>query len=295
MLNSVSKYIQSIFSKVYEKPELQKELVGIRSMLVEVNVPSLITIEDLINEKGMESSAEKELFTLFKNMGIPTNNDIKNSLSVLNNFSKEMEDVIPMIEKIIDSNFPDFVTDKSMTAKEAALVGTIYNIGTMTMYVSTVVVYIVYLINKKTDGKEAIIRNTFKTLSLKDASKFKMLYNAYYNKLDKNVKSINGLSNVKVYDAANFKVSAGFRDKKFNLPVNGFSLNPIYHVRKLVIDAQMEYYDYLKYKKEFIQLKIKEKELEEPSPSLEKQIKYYEEKLATLEYKIKKIEDSADE
>ncbi len=288
MLATVKKFITGVFATTYEKPELQKELITTRSILSELVIPSLNRIEDLTDEKSLQD--KDNLQKMFKNMGFHTGNDVKVSISLLNSFAKELEDNIPKLEKILDSNIGDFITDKSMTARDAGIIGTISNISSIASYLSDITLLLSYSINNNDTSKNYIFKRV-----LSNISKFKPLYKSYNAKVFKKIKDIDGLSLVKVYDETNFKLSAGFKDKKFDLPMNNFVLNPIYHIRKLVVDLQIQYYDYLKYKRELIQLKIKEKELQDPSPSLEKQIKYYEEKLASIEYKIKKMEDSAND
>ena len=291
MLTTINKFIQGIFATTYEKDGLQKELLITRSLLTDIVIPSLDLASKLASKKGVEKHNGEKLTKMFKNIGLRNNHDIPSAISSLASFAKEMEEAIPILEKVLDGSMEDFITDKTMTAKQAGVIGTISNISSAAGYMSDLTMYITYGLSKDIDFEKGfILKRVFK-----DTTKFKNVFSIYNTKIRNILKDMDGLTEVKIWDVPNFKLTAGFKDKKFRLPVNNFALNPIYHIRKLIVDAEVQYYDYLKYKRELIELKLKEKELEEPSPSLEKQIKYYEEKLASIEYKIKKIEESVDD
>jgi hypothetical protein len=65
-----------------------------------------------------------------------------------------------------------------------------------------------------------------------------------------------------------------------------------------LVDREMDKYESLKDTKKLIELRINElklKERETRDPKLEKQIEYYEDKLASIEYEIKNIETIDDD
>jgi len=283
MLTSIKRFVSGIFSETYEKQELQKEISITNEFLTGTVIPSLKAVLDTIGKVSDKGELEK----LLKNMGISVSHGLDNGFAQLLDYAKEIEDVYPTLEKLLDSEMPDFITDKSMTAKQAGFIGTLTNINSDVNYMTDVAIYALAFITNDKPSKILSMKLS------KNADAFRRHYDIYAGSLDKVVKNIGKLSDVKVHDTEVFKVTAGFADKKFKLPVNGFRLNPIYHVRKMLIDLEMEYYEYLKTKRELLEAKIKEAELEEPSPALEKRIEYYQEKLDKIEYKIKKIEESA--
>ena len=87
MLATIKKFISNVFATTYEKPELQKELLATRTILTTLVIGSLDRIEELVSEKNIPAKNKALLQTLFKNMGLPTSNDISSSISVLNNFA----------------------------------------------------------------------------------------------------------------------------------------------------------------------------------------------------------------
>ncbi len=291
MLGTIKKFITSVFSKTYEKPELLEELMVSRMILTDNVIDNLEACKALLKNKALSTTSKDILVSVFKNIGLKSPKDINKSISELLVFAKELEDGIPKLEKLVDSSSRDFITDKTMTAKEAGIIGTINNMTASASYLGDFTLMLTYAITDNTNMQKSFILKR----AIQKSIGFKTIFSSYYSKLGKIIKDIDSLSDAQVYDSANFRISSGFKDKKFDLPVNNLIVNPIYHVRKLLVDAKVIYYDYLKYKKELIALKLKEAELKEPSPSVEKQIEYYENKLENIEYKIKKIEEATDE
>jgi hypothetical protein len=285
MINALTNLYKRAFFHTIEKDALLEELEFTGKILEEVVIPTF----ELMARSVTNIEKKKELSFLFTYLDIKDNKGQKYLLEELVKFSKEIRTSVDKLESITQSELPDYVTDKTMTAKTAGIIGTVTNFSSLAIFLQDLSLYLIYLYTDNDmfyKAKEKSIRLLIPT--------FGEVYDKYRGNLKNVLKDLNKLSNTEVGNIETFKIASSKFDKKFNLPVNGFIGNPIYYVRLWITDLKISRYEYLKDKKKLVELKLMELKMKqngENSPKLEKQIEYYEEKLSAIEYKISSYEE----
>ena len=292
MINNLINYVKNTFHTI-KKEDVVKNLDDIATAIKEEVLPTLdVVIKnsdlEIINKSkyikpimitsGIKAKDGRELFVKIK--GIITN--INKSLNNL--------------ETLVLDELPDIVSDKTITVKDAAILKTISDIGNITLFTSDVA-YLILIdgnVNDTEFPKKKIddIVNGIPTYG----NMLKVYGSNFNNKLE-NIKKLPDTKLVLDNKKANMLEKIVSKNAKLiDVPnASSFNGNPIYHVRMWLVDVEMLKYERLKDKKKLIELKIMELKLKaknESNDKLTKQIEYYEEKLAKIDYKISKIEEN---
>lgn len=250
------------------------------------------TLETLINSdvKKLQESGLLKLVITQSGIRAKDNRDglvkIKGAFVVVN---KEYNNVI----KLLNNELNDNITDKSITAKEAAILKMINDIGALSAYMFDLM-YLVLLGTDETSYPKIKLTKIKENLGT-----FTEAFKVYNNNYPKLIKTLGKVSNetININDGkdSHYDLLLSKTGKLVNLPIaKGFVGNPIYHVRMWLLDRDIKKYESQKDKKRLIELKLTELKLEESHQSnekLKKQIAYYEDKLSDIEYDIEQFEN----
>lgn len=256
-------------------------------------IPSLNNIKETKNLKRIK---DNKYFTfIYKECGIKATDNYK-AIDKLLEFFTEIQKSNTDLSKIVDNYFQDIVTNKSMSIRSAAIMRILTDIATISAYTSDLLIYLI------TDEKDTNLpKINFKRVTENAGSYISVMKNYYanYDKILKDIKNIPD-DNISIptddTNGSNTSMISTFLNK-FSIPLpgsNGFIHNPIYHFRMWLVDLDTRKYENLKEKKKYIELKVQElklREQNENSPELRKQIEYYEDKIAQMEYKMARLKD----
>lgn len=203
--------------------------------------------------------------------------------------SKSQKDIKSLVEK----HCSEVITNKELKAKDAAIVKFLTDIYTITSYTLDFVYFIIV------DEKHSELpKFKFKKIKEGMANYITLLksYSKFYDEMVSDIAKMDDDSISVDMTTAQQQMKEMVLAKKSKLtsfPFSSFIGNPIYHIRMWLVDKEIEKLEALKLKKQLIELKVHELRLNNDGgkdPNLAKQIAYYEDKLASIEYKIEKIE-----
>lgn len=204
----------------------------------------------------------------------------------LNSFFKDVLGEQQTILKLIDDSVNDKVFLTLSNARELAIIKTISDLSTITLFTIDVLDYVV-------TGNDTAFPAKRLTKVAEGLPKYRMLLKPYMDDFGKHVKN---LGNVAV-TTIDTKASASMMDKLLAkhgklvmLPaMNGFISNPIYHIRMYLVDREVEKYEALREKKKLLELKLLDLKMQaagKHDEKLAKQIAYYEDKISGIEYDL---------
>jgi len=292
MINNLINYVKNTFHTI-KKEDVVKNLDDIATAIKEEVIPTLDVViknsdlevinkskyvKSLMITSGIKAKDGRDLFVKIK--GIVTN--INKSLSNL--------------ESLVLDELPDVVSDKTITVKDATILKTISDIGNITLFTGDVAYLI--LIDGNVDNTEFPKKKINDIIdNIPTYGNMLKVYGSNFNKTLENIKKLPDTLLVLDNKKANMLEKIVSKNAKLiDIPnSSNFNYNPIYHVRMWLVDVEMLKYERLKDKKKLIELKIMELKLKaknESNDKLTKQIEYYEEKLAKIDYKISKIEEN---
>jgi len=287
LANLFSKLFDKVFNDTYKKEDIINEEELIKDKINSIVILMLEELKESLDQKSVDSEITKELREILKQMKVQKYSDISAGLSELRSFFIVLEHAVDDLIKETMSVEDDVITDKTMTTKQAAIISTISNIQTLLNYTVDFCYFVVHLITDSKSNLPPAVELRVKDL----ANEFGRLYVTYNKKkIIKEIKSIHQLSDSLIYDETAFEATASSHDKKYHAVRNGLTINPIFYVRKVFVDARFLWLDYLKYKKTVFEYKIKEREFETNDPKIKKQVEYYQKKLEDVEDKIRDIE-----
>ena len=251
------------------------------------------TLSEMVESGNLEAIEKNKDIKVISNNGVIRAKDNKDLLSKI---QKVFEDIIKEkshLTKIVDKDLSDVITTRTITAKDAAILRVVNDIGGMALYVIDLCYYILI------DGSDT----EFPKIKLKQIKEglptFNNMLKVYGKDFSKLVSALPKVSNQPIeVDEGNEGMLESLLAKKgkvVDLPVaQGFINNPFYHIRMWLVDREIEKYETLKDKKRLVELRLMELKLKakhENDPKLKGQIEYYENKLTSMEYAIKEIEE----
>ena len=292
MINNLINYVKNTFHTI-KKEDVVKNLDDIATAIKEEVLPTLDVViknsdlevinkskyaKSLMVTSGIKAKDGRELFVKIK--GIITN--INKSLNNL--------------ETLVLDELPDIVSDKTITVKDAAILKTISDIGNITLFTSDVA-YLILIDGNVNDTEFPKKKINDIIDGIPTYGNMLKVYGSNFNNKLENIKKLPDTKLVLDNKKANMLEKIVSKNAKLiDVPnASSFNYNPIYHVRMWLVDVEMLKYERLKDKKKLIELKIMELKLKaknESNDKLTKQIEYYEEKLAKIDYKISKIEEN---
>lgn len=286
MFQALKNYLNSSDDKVITRDELVT-ISELTFTAISKNVlPALKAVSK--SQDYFETPRINVLENLGGSLGLRTSNP-KEVIAELSNFFKDIVSEERNFIKLVNTQTNDKIFPALATAQEVAIMKTITDISSVTLYVLDLLYYIVL------DGDTVYPKKKIEVLKL-GVPQFSSIVKIYIKDFPKHVSTLYKVAKTEIKADA----STALMDKLLSkhgklvtLPIlNGFIHNPIYHIRVWLVDRDVAKYEALKEKKKLIELKLLELKLKSEDThdeSLAKQIAYYEDKISGMEYDIKEL------
>lgn len=256
-------------------------------------LPVFQQIEDSIKEKAdldiIKNNKQLALFSKLASINLGNYDTLKQLHKCFKNLAASEGDV----KKVVELHFPKVIVNNIVRARDAALMKLLYDLNTFSTYTLDFLYYIML------DPKETLWPKIKLDRIKNGMGDYVGLYKVYSKPLDKLLIKIAKMSDEEIpsdLDKTLMELKEEQLKQHGTIPdflFNGFIGNPIYHIRMWCVDRDYKKLEMLQNKKQLIELRLMELKLEghnAKDPNLTKQIRYYEDKLAGIEYQIEKIE-----
>lgn len=298
--------IQKLINWLSSAPNTIKKkdiLETINGMMLSINNDTIPSLNTMISSNDPAINNSKALTAMHRlvKIKVKDNVDLLNKIAIIvSNIRKEQSNLI----KIVDDNIHEYVTDKTITAKQGLILRLVSDTDTFINYTSSLLYYVL-IENAKEDSalpnkSLAELDNGLSTYA--NRLNVFMNYSAYIKEINKVDDSIN----LDTHTAKNTAVADRLINKSSDALVNmpnivnmpnkdGYTGSMIYGIRKWIADVQIKKYEATKHRRKLIEIKLMELKAirdNKPSDAITKQVTYYENKLAKLEYDIKEFEES---
>lgn len=202
----------------------------------------------------------------------------------------------PDVKGMIKADLPDIITKESITVKSVALLEIVHNYNDVVTFTPDYIRYVIHDIDKKLYGKDAVNQlKPYKVSEIREGYHGWSRIISYYNKNGSDF--TNKVKKLPTEIVGIVKTDVGLITKLmsplYSMGVQGFVGSPFYHIGVWYVERQAVRYENLKDKRNEIELTLmdlKTRNNESSNPNLQKQIKYYEEKIEKTETKIRKLE-----
>ena len=277
-----------LVEKPIKKEQLLKTYKTVISMLEEDLLPSLTEVIKVErNPKISKSNIVEVTETVFKlkklgNKSVFTTLE-KMFLSIDKNRNK--------IEDLISKHTSSVLTSKVLTIKDAAIIKLVDDISSMVLFSMDLVVCALADVNKTAFPK-------IKFKKIKDELPgFAELVANYSKDIDKTILEVSKLDDsVLTKDSNTSMLDLKLKSNGVNFDFSkNFINNPFYHIRMWLVDRDIRKLESLKDKRRLTELRLMElkvQKLNDEDENIAGQIQYYEEKLATLDYEIEKLQEA---
>lgn len=259
-------------------------------------LPSLTAIIGAINEGRIDSKMlENDLILTDIRRSLKGN--VKSNVKLLDVFvviCEGLRNKQTKLQNIISKSIPNTTTDKTVTVRELGVLKVVNDIVLFRGYLEDLSLYIA----SKTTNDVTLHKSALDRLKNNTGNFAEAIDHLTENALEKTITSIPKIVGTAVVDAI-VAVANGVTDvvssigDTFNVFGCGFVGNPIYHVRMWLADQDHKTYEKNKANKQIIELiliDLKKKSNGIHDQDLEKQIKYYENKIYSIEHEIAKYE-----
>lgn len=288
MFQALNGYLTATKDKVVRKEDLLTAANGTLANIHKEVLPALA-----------EVSKSKEFFTAGR-VGVLehiasgleiSGGHPENVIKHLEKFFKDVDRAGRDLTSVIENDVSDKIFHALATAQDVAAMKTVSDITSVTLYTLDML-YLVII-------DEDTVYPKKKISDLHDGvSAYIGIIRMYQDNVDKHFKDISKVAKTEIKRDA----PASLMDKLFashgiilSFPmVNGFIHNPIYHVRMWMVDEDVEKLDSLREKKKLLEIKLLEMKMGadgKHNDKLKKQVAYYEDKISSIEYDIKEIQD----
>ena len=258
-----------------------------------INDEVLPTFTTILADKTLDVISKNVTLKNFAQMAdLKTTNNYK-TLEKMEDLFKTISKTQKQVKDLVNKHCSEVITNKAMKTKDAAIVKFLTDLYTLTSYTLDFLYFVIV------DEKHSELpRIKFKKIreGLPNYITLFKAYSKFYATMLEDIAAIDDETLKTDLDVVQQQMKEMILAKKSKLvsfPLSNFIGNPIYHIRMWRVDKEIEKLEALKTKKQLVELKITELRLEKDGgrdKNLSKQIKYYEDKLAGIEYKIEKIE-----
>ena len=258
-----------------------------------INDEVLPTFTTILADKTLDVISKNVTLKNFAQMAdLKTTNNYK-TLEKMEDLFKTISKTQKQVKDLVNKHCSEVITNKDLKAKDAAIVKFLTDLYTLTSYTLDFLYFIIV------DEKHSELpKIKFKKIreGLPNYITLFKAYSKFYTTMLEDIAAIDDETLKTDLDVVQQQMKEMILAKKSKLvsfPLSNFIGNPIYHIRMWRVDKEIEKLEALKTKKQLVELKITELRLEKDGgkdKNLSKQIKYYEDKLAGIEYKIEKIE-----
>lgn len=289
MLNSLLQVI-GLVDKPIKKQDVLKTLDHTWSAIGEDLLPA---IDAVIKNKDIKKIGnDKYLKGVLQACNIKTSNNL-DGLSKIKDTFVTIHGAYKDLKNTISKYLSEFIADTSLTARDAAILRVLTDCHSMTAYLLDLIYYVCI-----TDNETDLSKKKIEEIK-KGVGPFSNLYKKYstdFNKLVKELKEVSTHAIVDKNKTSIIGVLLNQTGKELSLPTDdNFINNPIYHIRMYFVDREIRKYESLKLRKQMVELKIMElkaRQNNENHEKISKQLEYFEEKLSSVEYDIRKIENN---
>lgn len=278
----------NLLGKPTKKEQLLKIFRNITSEMEENLLPSLTEIVKIEKERKIEKSSIIEATeAIFKLKKIKGKSIFKPLEEVFLSISKNKA----AVEDLISKHASSVLTSRILTIKDAAILKLVDDVSSMVLFGMDLVICALADANNTSFPK-------IKFRKLKEGlpAFAEMVANYTNNDIGETVEEISKLDGSTIDKDSNpTMTNLKLKSNGININFgNNFINNPFYHIRMWLVDRDMEKLEALKDKRRLVELRLMELKMERNSgdDSLQGQIEYYEEKLASLDYKIEKLQEA---
>lgn len=282
--------IQSVLKELnnlIKKDDILKTLEFTISSIKNQVIPGLDTV---LSAKNIDST---DLNSFGKMCGISGGG--KATVTNIRKFFAEISGSLDTLHTQADRLLPNVITDKSVSARDASIIKMVSDITSMSAFILD------YMFIGLSGGKTGLPKIHVERVK-RGCTDFAFLYKAYSNgKFEKMLKDLPGVS-TEMLDLNNenksmLDILIAKTGKIINLPaMSGFVGNPIYHIRMWIADHEHAKYEAMVEKKKLLDLKVMSLNLDRKEDGvdknkIDKQIEFYQDKIADLEMQIDKYEN----
>lgn len=286
----------SYFSKLGNKNTINKEDVLTLLDTMQINVtteiiPLLTKFSNNNIKNDVNTNVGLSNIVMFLDLKVRDN---QKGLDLMNNTFTNIEKTLPMLNELILNDMSDVNTNRSSTLKDAAIVQVVQDINYLILFIPS----LMYYLFKDNKIEHYIPPIEFKEIS-NDIPYFTNLFKYYYNNpLQVVIERIKLLPIVEI-DPSNTSdlINIYLNKNKLNVPVTreNFLGNPIYTIRTWLLEKDIEKYKRMKTEVRLLEARLldllSKQNNEGSNDKIIKQIHYYENTIAEINYKIKKFEE----
>lgn len=311
MFESTLESIKNLYTNIFDG--IKKIFVFKKSTIVETMKTELEYIDDELipmlssTVNGIDSGAidlkvidNDKLLKRVRGLLITDPKSNANLLNMILRTCENINDYAMKLEQLVNKNMPATITDKTVTVKELAIMKVINDVILFRGYTYD----LLYCVLASLDSQRSVFQKTITRLSDTAILYAKAIDNLSAKNLEKLLKTVTDIPSNTVTEviASQGTVAEEEVKKSFNghnllstFLGSGFVGNPIYHIGMYLEDKKFERNERRKNQKQAIELIIidlRKQQNGEFDNKIAEQIKYYENKIAALDYKIEKYANS---
>jgi len=286
MFQALTNYLASSNNKVITKDEMISAVEVSFTAISKNILPAFKAVE--AESTYFDSDKAYILGQLGGSLGLTTTNP-KDVIKELARFFKDVHAEEKSLNKLINTQTNEKIFTSMATAQEVAIMATISDISSVTLFALDLLYYIVLPENTEYPKKKL-------EMLQQSIHYFTSIVKVYINKFDKHVDTLYKVSKTVVKKGSSVAMMDKLLAKQGRLAtmpvINGFIGNPIYHVRLWFVDRDVDKYESLKEKRKLLELRLLDLKMQSAGKHderLAKQIAYYEDKVASMEYDIKEL------
>ena len=247
----------------------------------------------------LKSSESAEVSTAFyrnyKGSHVNKQNMILEIESKLGNVIKNLAFVTEQNEDLLERD----VLRDGLTAKKAILVRSAEQLSFIARYSIDLLNHVYMCETKTLDGAVTNLVPIQLAALIANVPNFAAIFSVFAKEPEKFKADFDTMPDVvlneKTYASLSSVYDADKLDPLQTLLIAGFEGNPIYHLRLVVAEWQAERYKLNKDKKRMLELRLLNLKMiaeKNPDPKIEQEIEYIQNRIESLEFKMKKMEDS---